>query len=248
MNPQNDKEQNSPVPHSHSPISYFSKDKTFVFIHQKVEKLVAAMYLLTNALDPEEPVKWSLRSIGTELLALNIGLHGSTAKSTYGNEDMFAGKVVEAVSLLEVASMSGLISEMNFTILKREFSTLLASLKGATEKNSLEEMFLSTPTPHVHSEPTPVQPVKDIQREIPKETHVLKQPLKDYGPVAVKKNRRQSIIINLLKRKKDIMVKDISEIVHDCSEKTLQRELSDLVTQGILKKEGERRWTRYSLA
>lgn len=71
--------------------------------------------------------------------------------------------------------------------------------------------------------------------------------LKEYGAVAVKKNSRQSIIINLLKRKKEIMIKDVSPLIDGCSEKTIQRELLAMVGQGILRKEGEKRWSRYSL-
>ncbi|NCN08031.1 hypothetical protein GW944_00480, partial [Candidatus Parcubacteria bacterium] len=72
--------------------------------------------------------------------------------------------------------------------------------------------------------------------------------LKNFGAVSVKKNSRQSIIINVLKRKKEIMIKDISPLIDGCSEKTIQRELLAMVNSGILKKEGEKRWSRYSLA
>lgn len=72
--------------------------------------------------------------------------------------------------------------------------------------------------------------------------------LKEFGAVSVKKSSRQSIIINLLKRKKEIMIKDVSPLIRGCSEKTIQRELSRMVQDGILKKQGEKRWSRYSLA
>ena len=70
---------------------------------------------------------------------------------------------------------------------------------------------------------------------------------KEFGVVAIKKNSRQSIIISLLKRKKEIMIKDVSPLIDGCSEKTIQRELLAMVNQGILRKEGEKRWSRYSL-
>lgn len=66
--------------------------------------------------------------------------------------------------------------------------------------------------------------------------------------IEIKKNKRIGVIINILKKKKEITVKDISSLVSDCSEKTLQRELLALVEDGVLKKEGERRWSKYSLA
>jgi DNA-binding HxlR family transcriptional regulator len=72
--------------------------------------------------------------------------------------------------------------------------------------------------------------------------------LKEFGAVSVKKNSRQSTIIALLKRKKEIMIKDVSPLIPGCSEKTIQRELSEMVETGILRKLGAKRWTRYTLA
>ena len=68
------------------------------------------------------------------------------------------------------------------------------------------------------------------------------------GQTVKDKNRRYEVIINLLKKTKEISVKDVSSIVSDCSEKTIQRELLSLVDKGVLKKEGEKRWSKYSLA
>ena len=62
-----------------------------------------------------------------------------------------------------------------------------------------------------------------------------------------KKNKRQEDIISLLKERSDLSVKDFTQIIKDCSEKTVQRELLELVEKGIVKKQGERRWSRYSL-
>ena len=85
---------------------------------------------------------------------------------------------------------------------------------------------------------------RGLKTKAPKEPKTLKE----FGAVAVKKNSRQSIIISLLRRKKEIMIKDVSPLIHGCSEKTIQRELLSMVDKGILKKIGEKRWSRYSLA
>ena len=90
------------------------------------------------------------------------------------------------------------------------------------------------------------QNLQNEYKQSPSRTSESKD-LKEYGAVAVKKNSRQSIIISLLKRKKDIMIKDVSPLIDGCSEKTIQRELLAMVNLGILKKEGEKRWSKYSL-
>ena len=66
--------------------------------------------------------------------------------------------------------------------------------------------------------------------------------------MALKKNGRQSVILNLLKKKGEIMIKDVSPLIEGVSEKTIQRELLTLVKSGILRKEGEKRWSKYFLA
>ena len=60
-------------------------------------------------------------------------------------------------------------------------------------------------------------------------------------------SERTKSIINIIKDNKSVTIKDISNIVQNISEKTIQRELASLVYSGTLKREGERRWSRYSL-
>lgn len=62
------------------------------------------------------------------------------------------------------------------------------------------------------------------------------------------KNDRQVTIINTIKEKGELSIKDLTDVIKGCSEKTIQRELISLVTDGVLYKTGERRWSRYSLA
>lgn len=60
---------------------------------------------------------------------------------------------------------------------------------------------------------------------------------------------RKKTIVQLIKDSNgNAGIKDISFHVKGCSEKTLQRDIISLMRKGILKKTGERRWSRYSLA
>ena len=62
----------------------------------------------------------------------------------------------------------------------------------------------------------------------------------------IKAERRQ-IILEVLRKKSVAMISDFSSLIEGCSEKTIQRQLQDLVQRGVLKKEGVRRWSRYVL-
>ncbi|MCR4330406.1 MAG: hypothetical protein NUV49_00790, partial [Patescibacteria group bacterium] len=59
---------------------------------------------------------------------------------------------------------------------------------------------------------------------------------------------RKNVILRLAKEKGNINVKDVITVIPGLSEKTIQRELIALVKSNVLKKEGEKRWSRYSLA
>lgn len=62
------------------------------------------------------------------------------------------------------------------------------------------------------------------------------------------KNRQELIVATLRKYKnRKLSIKDFAQVITGCSEKTIQRELLELVEKGVLKKEGERRWSTYYL-
>ncbi len=58
---------------------------------------------------------------------------------------------------------------------------------------------------------------------------------------------RQSTIVKEIRLKGQLTIRDLVDKITGCSEKTIQRELLALVEHGVLKKEGERRWSRYSI-
>jgi predicted HTH transcriptional regulator len=59
---------------------------------------------------------------------------------------------------------------------------------------------------------------------------------------------RRNDVLNVIKTKGQVSIKDITSLLRDTSVKTAQRELLQLVKEGVLKKEGEKRWSTYRLA
>jgi hypothetical protein len=59
---------------------------------------------------------------------------------------------------------------------------------------------------------------------------------------------RQEAILSVIKSRGRASIKDISTIIRGVSEKTVQRELLTLISVGKVSKQGERRWSTYSLA
>lgn len=59
-------------------------------------------------------------------------------------------------------------------------------------------------------------------------------------------SRRTTTILELVRKHKSLSIRDIAKVVKGCSEKTIQRELALLISEGLLVKHGERRWSTYS--
>lgn len=59
---------------------------------------------------------------------------------------------------------------------------------------------------------------------------------------------RSERIKTVLSAKPEATIKDIAEVITDVSEKTIQRELNSLIEKGQVIRQGERRWSKYSLA
>jgi len=201
----------------------------------KSHKIASAVYLITGFFNDLEPLKWKLRSLSADLV------------SESQKDKINVLRDINA--LFSVAKAANLISEANHEILSREVEKLKEGLENPLNKELFRE---HTPVERALPVQTVTQPVKDktVQEPVRREllSEPLNRPLKEFGAVSVKKNGRQSTIISLLKRKKEIMIKDVSPLISGCSEKTIQRELSAMVAAGILRKIGEKRWSRYTLA
>lgn len=194
----------------------------------KGQKLASAIYFVTSFFDEKEPLKWQLRS-----LSLDLSNERLRDKSLL---------VREAIIYFDLAKTVGIISDTNHNILVKEFSKF-----SKESENSLVKLFFES---EELEERRPMPLVREImlRDKIEKKLETEPKSLKDFGLVSVKKNGRQSIIIALLKRKKEITINDAASLIADCSEKTIQRELLAMVESGVLKKIGEKRWSRYSLA
>lgn len=253
--------------------SMLNKDKSgeipkmFVFVN-KAEKLTTATYMVASFIPSEDPIKDKIRVISINFLS---DIHAMNKAA--GNYHHRINQVVdEILSFLSIAASVNLISDMNHSILEREYRNLKQLIDMGTGRQkpydkslTIKEEFFEAGTPG----PDLLQPgiinvkansvsykgqniIKDTKEDnmsfiknnqISLDKNINKPD--SYGER--QKNRRRQEILNIIKKKKDITIKDISGSVVGCSGKTLQRELLSLVRLGVLKKEGEKRWSRYSL-
>lgn len=242
-------------PKNLDPISFFDKDSEFIFVYKKTEKLASAVYMVTSLFSESEPMKGTLRKKVSDLVSFMVDFKES---NDGGQQDVLYHtriKVLEIVSFLEISFRGGLISEMNFNVLKQEFINLLELLNTSPSSRSgfhspISKTFFADEVDQEHLKNTLDQRNYHIishQNQIGKividEQRARSMPFKkDF-----KKSNRQTIILDLLKKKKELTIKDIAEVIKNCSQKTIQRELNSFISVGVLKRTGVRRWSKYSL-
>lgn len=226
----------------------FKDNQSLLFFVSRGQKIASAIYLVTELFDDREPLKWSLRSDVLEFIG-DVS-NGSTVASD---------RLAKMIFMIETAARVRLLSEMNRDILVSEIRSFLnafeAELKGKTNTEArllsdvLEEVKELPKTSYQSSQTVRPErqmfikghsrgPIKDIQKDIFK--------IEPQKHVSNGKDRKEKIV-NIIREKGEITIKDIASIIPDCSEKTIQRDLADMVLAGAVKKKGERRWTVYFL-
>jgi DNA-binding transcriptional ArsR family regulator len=161
----------------------------------------------------------------------------------------FQYALVSLESTLRVARTAGVISPEIFNLLLEPLDAVLRHLNHHYLKPhgpTVEELGLSISEggqpaeakPRPQREPNRQRRVNIPAGDISSDAYLVYSQLTD----------RAERIKTVLEAKPQATIKDISEIITDVSEKTIQRELNSLIEKGQVTREGERRWSRYSVA
>ncbi|MBI3888168.1 hypothetical protein HY311_00020 [Candidatus Nomurabacteria bacterium] len=101
--------------------------------YSKTNKLITALYMVTDIMDKDEPLRNKLRTLGTGIIS-DISL----IESNYiGHVSALVQKISEIMSFLDIASAVNIISQMNTNILKKEFAELDKSIKESMGENEI---------------------------------------------------------------------------------------------------------------
>jgi hypothetical protein len=248
---------NSPLndPNNWKSIGFFNGQSHFTYTFKKAEKITAALYLISSLLKDTEPMKWELREKAVSMISSSIALNSIEPSDKNGILQSLFSVSLETLTLLNIASLAGLISEMNHSILKNEIELIVSLLKEKVLEDTeragyiLSDSFFKTdfkmgeiPQGQLtfdKGQSSAMNAAQQKQRDasVKKEKVALKD----------KKNDRKTMITSLLQKQSHLTIKDFAKVIQGCSEKTIQRELLELVEKGIIKREGERRWSTYSL-
>jgi len=252
-------------------IDVFEQSDYLTFMLKKAEKIVTAIYLVTNLFPTNDPLKHTLRERSICLLSdinyIRQNFDSTNVRFVF-NLDLSISNIL---SLLNVARDTRLISEMNYSILENEIRNLASNTFNNNKTGISEVVF------HDKFFGTDKKLTEDSNAHLGRLNLEISKENKQVGLMSHRSNKlgmsfkiektaqnkgisrrigqkqqeakekRRALIINLMKNSKFIMIKDVTKLIKNCSEKTIQRELNSMVIENIIKREGTRRWSKYCL-
>jgi hypothetical protein len=212
------------------------------YIVKKSERLASALYVVSGFMQPDEPMRRKLRTGALDIIGLSSRPSGMSVEGI----EKFKALCVEMGALLTTARGAGLLSQMNAGLLSEEYALLgtFVSENSQTLREGKVLAFDSLPPP-TRDEAEPIVS-KGLVKEKQSPRKVFKR--QSTGQTGDEQSDRKRTILSLVDAKGKISIKDAASLIAGVSEKTIQRELLAMVKDGLLLKEGERRWSTYRRA
>jgi hypothetical protein len=233
-----------------SDISYkklLNNDNYFRHIFKKTEKIVSVVFYILKNTDVDKKSETQFSNIASKAhFAHENALRTLEVKPASSREvlEQFAQSLVGLDSTLRIAGATGVIASDVLAVVVNEIDVVLRGLKVYIQNNTSQSeslfSFSSFQAPAAFGEQPMVSPRAPRVPKAPKTEGGVAQ-------VVASSDDRRTRIKTILEAKHEATIKDISEIITDCSEKTIQRELNAMIEENIVKRQGERRWSKYSL-
>ncbi len=216
-------------------------------LEEHAKKITEALYRVTNLFPDKEPLKWQLRNNAVEIfdLILSVSKNNQNEQNAVLLDNLFH----KINHLFNLALFSGVfIANVNFDILKREYLVLAKEV----ENNLLIKKPKEITFPKGFLMVSDISIGQSIGHNGQSDGHNGQKENKENK----EENNRQNIQLN--ERKKQILafirpdewktIKEIAVSLPEIGEKSIQRELLEMVEAGILKKTGDKRWRKYSIS
>lgn len=245
----------------------FKHDYNLFIVYRRLENISSAIFLITNDLSDTEPLKLSLRKKSLEAISQAVSFIADIKTEMHQLRNAVSA-ILELSSFISIAQASGAISEMNGTLLQKEMrkleDTVSSVIASSTKKLVIDPTLFAdvdlqarqfdhiqqitekrAPATLPRASINTINNLNASQSPVAKKPFVPKPQSEQAG---APKSERRDLILKLLAQRGNLNVKDFTTVISDYSEKTIQRELLALVDEGVVKKQGERRWSTYSLA
>ncbi len=231
-------------------VNIFEKDIRRIYIYKKAERLAKAIHLVSPAFRNSPALRDRMDTIAVGLVDAAILPPGSA-------RDQMSRELLALSSVLSIARTGLLLSPMNADLIAKEAHQLLQEVAAYEEPRLfLDDSPSLAALAKEASRESSREPVSqavsqaDVSRPTRSVSPAASKPIvkgQTQGHFKDKNSTRRVAIKGILASKGPSYIKDISLMIRNVSEKTIQRDLQSLIDSGEVVKTGERRWTVYSV-
>ncbi len=219
-------------------------------VFKKTERTVSVVFYILSYIERKQETEFHIKTMSEKAMAVHEASLATLSLYEYEAKEKifpFQQSLVALEGTLRIANAARVLNDEVLALLVGEVDLVQRYLRnhfvGAipltmrdTEGSSGGDIKRVTRT----SLSSPARPsrVSIPKGDISSDAHMVYSQLVDRG----------ARIKTVLEAKPAATIKDISEVITDVSEKTIQRELNSLIEKGQVVREGERRWSKYSIA
>lgn len=215
----------------------------YKYIFKKTERIVSVVFYILHNVQSNTRTQLHIEDVQFSARSVHDAILQSLEARSYAAEDIIrsvAHTLISLESKLTVAQVAGVISAEVLSVLRNEIDSVI---RGLNKYTGNEEDIFTFDTHETNS------PADRRRSSAYKDDTSSRRVARDSRePQPLQHPDRRERIKTILEAKGEATIKDISEIVTDISEKTVQRELNAMIEDGTVKRQGERRWSRYSLS
>lgn len=216
-------------------------DSYYKYIFKKTEKVVSVIFYVSNSREKDTHTERVIEDVlDTARVAHNQVLKTLEIRSHLAEEALrdAAHSLIALDSKLRVASSVGAISAEVLHVLVVEIDGILRGInKYLVRTSAFDDLDYKVST-------TPSSAPERQSRTVGQPKPFVSEAHESSG---AKDNDRRERIKVVLSAKGEATIKDITDIISDVSSKTIQRELNAMIEDNLIKRHGERRWSKYSL-
>lgn len=235
------------------------RNNDFMSIYNRSYRLAAAVFMISNIIDQDGELRTKIKNLSLNLVSVSVNLKDTNFLDATKLVKDLEKNSLELMSILDIASVAGLISKMNAGILREEFQSFISELTKfsesfeASKDLSVKGVFIGVPSITVDNvlRGANIKDGENTKDNLKTDQKYMINNFKNNGEKNgnghKRKELRKNMVLDFIKGHSNASIKDIVPNIVGCSEKTIQREIVSLIDQGKIKKMGERRWSRYSV-
>ena len=228
-----------------------SETKNFKELHRRIFELTLALYRVTDFFPQGEVLRRNLREKANDIFGLAAEYDYSAEQER--DATLILSKIQSVRGYLDLARSLRFVKSINITVLEREYDFLASFFEKELEMVRPKETA-------AERKPEDAMVKKDekvdmaVEEILPTWEEFSTKPVataaeeNSLSPIQRDLTNRQKAILEHLRNSGQAKISDFFAVFNGISSKTIQRDLQDLVGRNVLKKEGEKRWTTYSLS